>query len=525
MDRATALQVAGGGSRTLTLPHTEIAAWCLFYVLAFTATQLLSHGPGDLVNDTLEAAMWGQHPALGYSKHPPFWAWIAHGWFKVFPFEDWSAYLLAAVNAAVGLVCSWRVAARFLSAERAMGAVLGLMLSATYVCFAQRFNANTVLVSLWPATLLAALRGMERNRLIDGVLAGLLAAACLLSKYYSLLFLVSMFASAGVFARSAKVYTSRAAITCYSVTALCIVPHLIWLWQNDFLPLHYAWIAGHRAWIASFRESGLFILAAAGFVGTGTVLYLAVARFPLWRLPSVLASGFTGKRKAFAILIFGIEASTIACGLIFSSAVRPVYAIPMAFLVPIWIAMADVPFNAQSLKRMRVAVLAVFLGCLALAPVMGLAFTRLNVRLAVQPRDELADFITTEWHHRFDRPLRIVAGDEDYAISAPFYSSDHPDYLIGFDWRVLADFGMHLSHGPADFDYRLSPWLNPDAVRREGMVIVCSQEWNGISTDCDWEASLWLGPAGIRIDRSLAAEGMDEPCPPFLFHIYFLPPS
>ena len=54
--------------------------------------------------------------------------------------------------------------------------MLGLMLSTTYVCFAQRFNANTVLISLWPAAALAVLRGLERNRIADGILAGLLVA-------------------------------------------------------------------------------------------------------------------------------------------------------------------------------------------------------------------------------------------------------------------------------------------------------------------------------------------------------------
>jgi hypothetical protein len=507
-------------------PDFEIALWCLFYIVVFTLMQLISHGPGDLVNDTLEAVAWGQHPQLGYSKHPPFWAWVAFGWFKLFPFAEWSAYLLASVNAAIGLVCSWYVARRFLSLERATGAMLALMLSATYLCLAQRFNANTILISLWPATTLAVLRAVERNRIADGVLAGLLTAFCLLSKYSSAIYLLSLFVAVYMIAGSAKVYRSRAALICYVVVILALLPHLVWMQQNDFLPLTYARVATARTWPAPLRESAFFLVTTPAFAAIGTIAYLLAAGTSFRRLPAILLGGFRGRRRAVAVLVFGTAALTILAGLLSSSSVRPIYAIPLLFPIPIWLAMApEVYFNANSLNRLRWMVLGVFAFCVALSPVLALFFAKYDVRMARQPKDEIIGAVTQEWHRLYAQPLRIVAGDEDYAIAAPFYSADHPAYLVGFDHRVLDDFNLPMSHGPEDFDFRLSPWIDAAAIKRDGMAIICSQERWGQGTKCDAEAARWLGERGVRVKLSVVDEGNFAGGPIFNFHIYFLPPA
>ncbi len=510
-----------------TRPEYEVALWCLFYVVVFTAIQLISHGPGDLVNDTLEAVAWGQHPELGYSKHPPFWAWVAFAWFKVFPFTEWSAYLLGSVNAAIGLACTWCVARRFLTADRATGAMLGLMLSATYVCFAQRFNANTVLISLWPAAALAVLRGVERNRIADGILAGLLVAFCLLSKYSSAIYLLALFAAVYVYAGTATVFISRAALACYAVATFAVVPHLIWLGQNSYLPFVYMRATTVRNWPDPLQDSAFFVVSVLGMVAIGTLAYMLAAGTNLLRLPAILLSGFRGRRGAVAFLVFGPGLLTIATALALSSTVRPIYAIPMLFPVPIWIAMApEIAFNTRALARLRWIVLAVFALCLALAPVLGYIFAHYDVQLSRQPKDEILQALTREWHRLYARPLKIVAGDEDYAIAAPFYSPDHPSYLIGFDRRVLEDFNLPMAHGPKDFDYRLSPWIDADSVRRDGLAIICSEEhWSRV-TRCNAEALKWLDEHTTVMvlssdDKSLFFPGG----PVFNFHVYFMAPQ
>ena len=73
------------------------------HVVLWTAFCLLYLAPSDLQNDMTEAFSWAQEMPLGTYKHPPFYAWVVHGWFSLFPTADWAFYLLCAVNAAIGL--------------------------------------------------------------------------------------------------------------------------------------------------------------------------------------------------------------------------------------------------------------------------------------------------------------------------------------------------------------------------------------------------------------------------------------
>lgn len=73
--------------------------WTLYGTIAGAGHAL--HG------DLAEAHAWGREFQLGYSQHPPFWAWIADAWFAIFPHQDWAFRLLAMLNAGLGLLGCW----------------------------------------------------------------------------------------------------------------------------------------------------------------------------------------------------------------------------------------------------------------------------------------------------------------------------------------------------------------------------------------------------------------------------------
>jgi 4-amino-4-deoxy-L-arabinose transferase-like glycosyltransferase len=502
-----------------------VVCWLVLYVAAFTGVHYLSLASGNLHNDTLEAYAWGKELQLGYSKHPPFWAWVAYAWFTVFPTTDWSAYLLCSLNGGIGLWCSWLIARRYLPRDRALASLLCLMITTSYICFVQRFNANTILVSLWPATTLAVLRAVEHDRLRDGAVAGLLAGLCLLSKYQSVLFLLTLLVAVYFLENSARSYFSRSALTCYAVAAIVASPNILWLQHNDYLPLQYMRVTTARPWSTSLRESIVFILVASAFIAPAVIAYVwAGGRH--WRgLVPALIGGFRGKGLPLAILTLGPPALTIAVCLLRSSTVRSTYAIPMFFVLPAWIAMApSLPFDALALRRLRGIAAAVIFICLVASPVFGYANFVANSRLVTRPKDDVVDAVTTAWHQRFGKPLRIVAGDQDYAISAPFYSTDHPSYLIGFDRRDLAEFAIPMSHGPIDFVPRLSPWVNMAAIERDGLAIICSREAWLSSTGCREEAALWIRNRGMHFEADVAERDFLLPGPVYKFDIYFVPP-
>src|SRR5262245_3089049 len=139
-------------------------------VCALCATWTL--GWGSLHPDMTEAWMWGKEFRLGYAKHPPLFAWIAGAWFWLLPRSDGSYYLLAAVNAAVGLCGVWMIAGRLLERERRWVAMLLLLLTPYFSLYAARYNANSALLASWPWAVYFFVRSIETRRLADGAAFG-----------------------------------------------------------------------------------------------------------------------------------------------------------------------------------------------------------------------------------------------------------------------------------------------------------------------------------------------------------------
>ena len=144
----------------------------------------------------VENFAWGREWQWGYFKHPPLFAWIAGGWFAVLPRTDAAYYLLAMLNVAVGLGGVSVLARRWLAPQDAALAVIVLATTPFYTWLALKFNANSVLLSVWPWTAVAFLRWIKRGRAREAILAGAMAAVALLGKYFSMLLLVVLVAVA-----------------------------------------------------------------------------------------------------------------------------------------------------------------------------------------------------------------------------------------------------------------------------------------------------------------------------------------
>lgn len=506
--------------------RSELVVWLALYVAVVTFGLTVAHATGDLHNDVLEAYAWGRELQLGYHKHPPFWAWLTYAWFGIFPMTNGFGYLLGALNGAIGLGCTWMIARKFLPADKATVAVLGLMTTTMYLCFAGRFNANTILLSLWPATTLAVLRAAETDRLISGAVAGVLVGLCLLSKYQSITFLAALFVAVYFLKRSATVYRSRAAIACYLVAGATVAPHVAWLVHHGLLPFRYADVTTARAFGDVVREVALFPLASVLFLAPAFVVYSVAAGWNWRQALAAFAKPFVGERAFVAILALGPLVVTMVACLVRSSTLKPLYATPMFFMVPIWFAMSPVGVGPGLLGRARKACAAVLIGTLVIAPVIaGVAVSR-HAAFAIRPKAEIVRAVTAEWHRRFDRPLRIVAGTEDYAIAAPFYGGDGSSYLVGLDRRVLHDFDMSSGNEPTAAILGHSPWITPQRIAEEGLAVICSQEPKHLRlTGCDEEAANWIGPGGQFELMTAAKSLLGWELPEHRFKVYFRPPG
>ncbi len=231
-----------------------LAAACLAWAGIF----FVSRGNLDSYNDMLESYAWSQPLLLGTHKHPPFFGWVVGIWFALFPQTDWFYRLLSFTNVAVGLLGVWALGRRLGLGRLAPWGALLLLWSFPYTTLAGKFNANSQLLSLWPwaaALLLASWQEKGARGLWFSVWLGLVAAACMLSKYYSGVFLAGFLLPLFLHADGRRWLATPRPYLALLVFALALAPHVAWMARHDWAPISYAMSQGGGAvgWLYVLR--------------------------------------------------------------------------------------------------------------------------------------------------------------------------------------------------------------------------------------------------------------------------------
>jgi hypothetical protein len=265
---------------------------------------MLAHGIADSnldgYADMLENYAWGQNLAWGSAKHPPLFAWVTGLWFVVFPTLDSFYYLLSYVNVAVGLLGVHRLAVAVRLPNLALPAVLLLCMAFPYSTLASKFNANAILLSLWPWVAVAWLHSVQRSGRsgwLWSVALGLLSAMAMLGKYYSGVFLLGIFLAAFASKEGRLWFVTVKPWLALLVFGLSLLPHLQWLRAHDFVTLLYV------------GEQGS---------GDGTdwrqVFRFAMAPMAYWLLPWLLSAWlYAPGQPSFRQRLIGFPVRLICC--------------------------------------------------------------------------------------------------------------------------------------------------------------------------------------------------------------------
>ena len=207
---------------------------------------VLAHGIADTnldsYADMLENYAWGQNWAWGSAKHPPLFAWVTGAWFAIFPTQDAAYHLLSYLNVALGLLGVYRLAQAMGRQDLALAAVALLSMAFPYSTLAVKFNANAILLSVWPWVALAWVHSIQktgRTGLIWSAALGVLAALAMLGKYYSGVFLLALFLTALASSKGRAWFTTPKPWLTLLVFGLSLLPHIHWLQSHDFVTLHY----------------------------------------------------------------------------------------------------------------------------------------------------------------------------------------------------------------------------------------------------------------------------------------------
>ena len=488
-------------------PANWVAAGCLvLFVAAWTFHGVVAGAGRTLHPDVFEAYSWGREFQLGYNSHPPFWAWIAGAWFLVFPETNASFVLLEALNAGLGLLGAWMLTGLFAKGPARHGAALLLLATQFYTMMAFRFNANTIFVSLWPWTLFFFVKSIDDMRMRDAALFGAFAAACMLSKYYAVILLMTCGLSLLYHQNGRKYVFSAGPWVAAAVFTALVLPHVIWSLKAGTPSVSYAMAHTGKGWLTSINYALLFFLKAAlNNAGVLALILLAwwlsknagtgepVERLPRWRL------------QFLAVLVLAPLLLTAAFGLAFQLGFKLdiVMAVGIFPLVPLYLMQFVAPLDARRSFQIAVAAAAVVtVATVAAAPLEGAMMAKKSAPSIDEPRQELAEAVTELWHTETHTRLRYAGAQLAYAHSIGFYSEDHPSNFI-------------------DLSYTKARWVTPEKIKQYGLLIACVHE----DSECLGRAATLLSGKWKQFSMNLAHRIGTRRSPEVAFDIFIMPPQ
>ena len=197
----------------------------------------------NLPLDTIEALAWGSNLDWGFNKHPPMSAFFPEVFFKIFGSQDWAYYLLSQIFVIISFYYVFKFSKEILKNDL-LSLISVLLLESIYFYnfTTPEFNVNVCQLPFWSITVYFSWKIYSRKniKISDCFLVGLFAAIGFLSKYLFLYLLISidLLFFYLIFIKKNKKFDFKYLIS-FEVFLVVLVPHLIWLNNNDFITVTY----------------------------------------------------------------------------------------------------------------------------------------------------------------------------------------------------------------------------------------------------------------------------------------------
>ena len=197
----------------------------------------------NLPLDTIEALAWGSNLDWGFNKHPPMSAFFPEVFFQIFGSQDWVYYLLSQIFVIIAFYYVFKFAFEiFRDLKLSLISVLLLVSIYFYNFTTPEFNVNVCQLPFWSLVVYYSWKiySSQEIKFSDCFLVGLFGAVGFLSKYLFIYLLVSidLLFIYLIFFKKTKKFDFKYLIT-IEVFLVLLVPHLIWLFDNDFITITY----------------------------------------------------------------------------------------------------------------------------------------------------------------------------------------------------------------------------------------------------------------------------------------------
>ena len=390
-----------------------------FHLIVWTLIPSITNN--NLPLDTIEALAWGSNLDWGFNKHPPMSAFAVEFFYQIFGSQDWVYYLLSQICVIISFVAVFKLSEDFFKNKKfCLLSILLLEGIYFYNYTTPEFNVNICLMPFWALTVLYLWKGFKENKITDWLLLGLFAGLGFLSKYLFIylgialdIFLIYM------------IYKKKIDFKCIiSIIPFFIVllPHLIWLTQNDYITIMYGLHrtgSGEQNFINHIIHPLIFLVKQIGIITPFIIMLLIlISKFKI-------KLNFKDKKLLFLLAINIVPIALVfLTSMIMGVKIRTMWMTPFyLFFGVLVVYVFQTQINLKKLNNFAM----VFIFMFILSP---FAYSYVSIKQTDKrtdyPGKEIAKKIQEKWDKDFNNSINVVLGNEWKAGNLSYHLKSRP---------------------------------------------------------------------------------------------------
>ena len=419
--------------------NKNLAIFLFSHLIIWTLVPAITNE--NLPLDVIEAVAWSHDWPLGWEKHPPLSSWFPGLFFQIFGNQDWAFYFLSQLFILFSFIIVFKFSLDFFK-DKTYSLISVLLLEGIYFYnfTTPEFNVNICQLPFWSLVVYYSWKIYQSKEIKfkDCFLIGLFGAIGFLSKYlfvYLLLSIVLIFIYLIYFKKNKK-FDFKYVIT-FEVFIVILIPHLIWLFNNDFITILYGLKRTGLEGSNNLDHFNYPIIFAFKQIGILIPFF-----FLLWLLVKKIKFKINLKDKKLLFLLF---VNILPIFLMFITSVITGSKIRTMWMTPFYLFFGVLfvyIFQSQiNLKKIN-SFLYGFLFLFFLSPIL---YSYISISNTDKRTDylgeEIAKKVQLVWDQDFDKPIEFVIGDEWKAGNLSYHLKSRPVWegFIDNDKLNIAD--------------------------------------------------------------------------------------
>jgi len=383
----------------------------------------------NLPLDTIEALAWGSNLDWGFNKHPPMSAFFVEFFFQLLGSKDWAYYLLSQIFVVVSFIYVFKFANEILQdAKLSLISVLVLESIFFYNFTTPEFNVNVCQLPFWSLVVYYTWKiySIKEIKIFDCFLLGLFAAIGFLSKYlfFYLLVSITLLFLYSIFYKKIKKFDFKYLII-LEVFVILLIPHLIWLNENDYVTISYGLKRTGLEQSGNFDNIKLpiiFLLKQLGILIPFFILNLFLIKKFRFKI------NFSDKKFVFLFFVNLLPIILIILtSAVTGSKIRTMWMTPFyLFFGVMFIYFLKSQINIKKISSFLIIFIILFFS----SPII---YSYISVKEKNKRTDyagkEIAELVERRWNKNFSNEIMYVIGDEWHAGNLSYHLPSRPKWF------------------------------------------------------------------------------------------------